>query len=37
MHAGKPNWNPNCDFNKDYKVEVLDLFDLGKNYGKIAP
>lgn len=29
-----PNWNPNCDFNDDGKVEASDLFDLGKNYGK---
>jgi parallel beta-helix repeat protein len=32
--AEKPNWNPNCDFNKDNKIAVLDLFDLSKNYGK---
>ena len=31
---GDGNWNPNCDFNNDYKIEALDLLDLGKNYGK---
>ena len=30
----KPNWNRNCDFNRDCKVDAFDLFDLGKNYGK---
>jgi len=30
----KPNWNPNSDFNGDDTVDVLDLFDLSKNYGK---
>lgn len=29
-----PNWNPNCDFNKDNKVDISDLFNIGKNYGK---
>lgn len=26
-------WNPSCDFNNDSKVDVLDLYRLGKNYG----
>jgi len=30
----KPNWNPNCDFNNDDIVNALDLFELGKNYGR---
>ena len=25
-------WNPSCDFNNDSKVDVLDLYSLGKNY-----
>ncbi len=29
---GDHNWNPSCDFNKDNKVDVSDLFDLSKNY-----
>lgn len=29
-----PNWNPNCDFNSDDKVDVSDLFILSKNFGK---
>ena len=28
------NWNPECDFNKDDIISVLDLLILGKNYGK---
>jgi len=34
---GDSNWNPNCNFDGfdgDNKVDALDLFDLGKNYGK---
>jgi len=31
-----PNWNPNCDFNKDLKVDASDLSTLSKNYGKSA-
>jgi len=31
---GDPNWNPNCNFYGDDKVDAYDLFDLGKNYGK---
>ena len=30
---GDANWNPNCNFNWDDKVDVSDLFLLGKNYG----
>jgi len=29
-----PNWNSNCDLNRDKKVQASDLFYLGKNYGK---
>ena len=28
------NWNPECDFNGDDKVDNLDLSDLSENYGK---
>lgn len=31
---GSSNWNPDCDFNDDGNVDVLDLFGLGINYGK---
>ena len=31
---GDTNWNPNCSFEGDNKVDAYDLFDLGKNYGK---
>jgi len=32
---GDPNWNfGRCDFNGDDKVDVSDLFDQSKNYGK---
>jgi len=31
---GDPDWNPDCDFNGDNKVDASDLFDLEKNYGK---
>ena len=34
---GKPNWDPNCDFNRDNKADASDLFDLSKNYGKSYP
>jgi len=30
---GDANWNPSCNFNWDDKVDVSDLFLLGKNYG----
>ncbi len=29
-----PNWNSNCDFHGDNKIEIRDLFHLGKNYGR---
>ena len=29
--------DPNCDFNKDDKVDASDLFILSKNYGKTVP
>lgn len=32
----KPNWNAACDFNRDRKVDALDLSSLSKNYGNIA-
>jgi parallel beta-helix repeat protein len=35
--AEETNWNPNCDFNTDNIVSVLDLYQLGKNYGKTYP
>ena len=28
------NWNAACDFNRDNKVDAIDLFNVGKNYGK---
>jgi hypothetical protein len=28
------NWNTYCDFNRDDKVIVSDLYDLGKHYGQ---
>lgn len=31
---GYPNWNPDCNFDGNTKVDAYDLFDLGKNYGK---
>jgi parallel beta-helix repeat protein len=34
---GDANWNPCCDFKEDNKIEVVDLFNLGKNYGKNYP
>jgi len=33
----QPNWNPACDLDGDNKIAVLDLFNLGKNYGKAYP
>jgi hypothetical protein len=30
----KPNWNPECDFNRDNNVNKTDLTSLGNNYGK---
>jgi hypothetical protein len=29
---GDPNWNLDCDFNWDSKVDASDLFDVSKNY-----
>lgn len=29
-----PNWNTYCDFNRDSKVALSDLYHLGKNYGQ---
>jgi hypothetical protein len=29
---GDANWNPCCDFTEDNKIEVADIFYLGKNY-----
>jgi parallel beta-helix repeat protein len=34
---GMPNWNQNCDFTKDNKIEAMDLYHLGKNYGLTYP
>jgi len=31
-----PNWNPDCDFDWDDKVDVSDFLELTENYGKIA-
>jgi len=33
---GDTNWNPNCDFNNDKKVDDFDLYQLSKNYGTTA-
>jgi len=33
---GSLNWNPNADLNKDNIISALDLYLLGKNYGKTA-
>jgi subtilisin family serine protease len=30
-----PNWNPECDFNRDNIIDVSDITKLGKNYGRI--
>lgn len=35
--SASPNWNQNCDFNRDNIISVLDLYPLGKNYGKTKP
>jgi len=32
-----PNWNPNCDFNNDLRVNGIDLIILSQNWGKIVP
>jgi len=31
---GQPRWNSMCNFNDDTKIDVLDLFKLGDNFGK---
>jgi len=31
---GDANWDGRCDFNEDNKVDILDVANLGKNYGK---
>jgi len=28
--------NPNADLNKDNTIDILDLYQLSKNYGKTA-
>lgn len=35
--SGDPNWNPDCDFNRDDKVDDSDLSDLNQNYGRSVP
>ena len=35
--SGDPNWNPACDFNRDKKVDDLDLSNLNKNFGRSVP
>jgi len=32
----RPNWNPNSDINSNNMVNVLDVFRLGKNFGKTS-
>jgi ABC-type transport system substrate-binding protein len=34
---GYPNWNPACDINNDYKVDVKDYYKICQNYGWTAP
>jgi hypothetical protein len=29
-----PNWNANCDFYGNNRIEILDLYHQGRNYGK---
>jgi len=31
---GDPSWNPNCDFNRDNKIDTSDLSTLSTNYGR---
>ena len=33
----KQHWNPACDLNRDSKVDVRDLLNMGRNYGKEQP
>ncbi len=37
--SGDPNWTTYvyCDLNGDDKIDALDLFELGKNYGESVP
>lgn len=35
--TGGPPWDPVADINKNNKVEVLDLYILGRDYGKSVP
>jgi len=35
--SSKPNWNPDCDFNWDGKIDDSDLTSVSSNYGKITP
>jgi len=35
--SGDPNWNFDCDFNRDDKVDDLDLSDLNENFGRSVP
>jgi len=30
----RPNWNPNCDFNRDMNVNILDASALASNFGE---
>ena len=32
--SGTQHWDPSCDFNGDSEVDILDLFSMGRNYGK---
>lgn len=34
---GDPNWNPDCDLNRDGKVDLFDVARAGRNFGKTAP
>ena len=34
---GDLNWNSDCDFNRDDKVDDLDLSDLNENFGRSVP
>jgi hypothetical protein len=33
-YPSAPNWNPECDFNADNRVDASDLSDLSENHGK---
>jgi hypothetical protein len=32
-----PNWNPDCDFNQDNKVDLKDLYIVAMNFGETYP